>query len=123
MYLDLEEDFETACRKAGNKMNKLKNSLLPPGFFLLLWYYSKFLPQAFVNYINHSGGKKHSLIISNVPGFVKPTHYGGGPIKKFWFLGTGTANLTTFLSVVSMHKRCQISIVSDISQIEDIDAF
>ena len=63
-------------------------------------------------------------MLSNVPGFQKPvTYFGGKRAKKFNFLGSGSGNTATSITICSILKRAQIVVTSDESQIEDVPAF
>lgn len=68
-------------------------------------------------------GAKHTLTFSNFQGFTKPVHYCGGLVRRFFYVGTSVGNAASVLSIVSILKRMQICVSSDITQIEDIDAF
>ena len=50
-YLKLESNLETACKEAKNRMDKIKKSWLPVGFYGLLWFYEAVCPTAFLNHI------------------------------------------------------------------------
>jgi len=52
-----------------------------------------------------TSGAKHTMLFSNVPGYVKDVTYGGGKAKRFFFCGAGAGNLATSLSIVSICKR------------------
>jgi hypothetical protein len=124
LYLKLEMDFAKACEDAKRKMNQMKNSLLPGGFYMLVWWYTACLPAAFTANVLFDSGKKHTICLSNVPGFTKPVTYGdGGVCTRFFSLISGPGNCATAISVVSINKRCQIAFMSDTSQIKDVDAF
>ena len=71
----------------------------------------------------HAAGSKHTMILSNVPGFQKPVYYGGKPAKRFFSLISGPGSLATSISVVSMPEVAQITITADEFQINDIDKF
>jgi len=73
--------------------------------------------------ISRKAGAKHSLVFSNFPGYTKPVYYCGGLSKRFMLMGGATGNCATCLTAVSILKRLNINLTSDITQIEDIDAF
>ena len=86
--------------------------------------YERFLPHAWTNWIYSKAGKKHTILFSNVPGFLEQVNYGGGsPAKRFFTLGSGPSNLATSINIVSIHKRAQVCVTSDESQIEDVPKF
>ena len=66
-------------------------------------------------------GAKHTLLLSNFQGFNKPVHFCGGLVKKFLMVATGGGNCGTFIAVVSILKRMQISISSDTTEIDDME--
>lgn len=102
LYLALEEDIREACLSAKKKMNFMKNSLLPAGFYLLIMFYTTFMPHLFVNSIYQSSGCKHTILLSNVPGYIKPVRYGGQVARRFYSLISGPSSLATSISIVSM---------------------
>ena len=55
-----------------------------------------------MDHVYHSAGAKYTLFLSNVPGFLKPVYYGGKPAKRFFSLVTGSGNIATGISIVSM---------------------
>jgi len=77
VYLDLEEDFKTACQKVKKSMDGIKKSLLPIGTATLIEFYVNFLPQFVLEDFSRGTGSKCSIVISNVPGYMKPVTYGG----------------------------------------------
>ena len=68
-------------------------------------------------------GGKHTLLFSNVTGFVKPVYYFGAKAKRLFYLGTGIGNLASSITMVSVLKRIQVNVTSDEHQIEDIESF
>jgi hypothetical protein len=124
LYLELKENFDDAIEEARKKSNFLKKSLLPAGFYTMTWLYNAIMPVKWASHIYDTSGKKQSILVSNVPGYVKPVKYFGGcPAKRFISLGTGSGNLATTINVISVTKRAQMTVTSDISQIEDLTAF
>jgi len=115
MYLPLEADIKKACSIASKKMNDIKRSIIPMGYYALISFYNVFFAQAFVADTFKSSGQKHTLILSNVPGFLKPVYYGGGCVKRFFSLITGPGSCSTCISVVSILKRVSICVTSDSS--------
>ena len=69
IYLPLEEDFEKACLESSKIMNKMKNSLIPLGQYAVVQCYAWFLPHFWTNHVYRSAGAKHTLMLSNLPGF------------------------------------------------------
>jgi len=63
--------------------------------------------------VSKRGGGKHTMLVSNVPGFLKPVKYFGQEAKRFFSLGSGFGNLSTAFIIVSMPERTQISLTSD----------
>jgi len=124
VYLELKDTLEEACAAAKKTMDKMKRSMIPAGGYTLCQMYTTFLPHYFMDFIyNKSAGPKHSLLFSNVPGFLKPVYYGGKPAKRFFSLITGCGNIATGINIVSMPEIAQMSITTDNSCIEDIDVF
>lgn len=121
IFLKLIDNLEAACEHAKKQMNDLKRSSRPGAFYTLLEFYSCFMPQWFCNTVSQASGAKHSIMFSNVPGYMKPTYYLGSLAKRFYYSGVGTGNISSGIVIVSMLKRFQICITSDETQIKDVD--
>jgi len=78
-----------------------------------------FCSKSFTRKISVNSGKKHTLVFSNVAGFVNPVYYGGQLAKRFFYIGVGTGSLASAIVMVSIMKRCHITVSSDEYQIED----
>ena len=52
--------------------------------------------------INKEAGKKHTILYSNIAGFNVPVHYGGQPVKRFFYLGSGAGTTSTSITMVSI---------------------
>merc|ERR1712086_721679 len=105
IYLKLYEDFKQGCDHAAKIMKKLKKSTQPGAMFSLLQFYGLFMPAGFCEKIGSTSGSKHTLMLTNVPGYVKPVYYGGQPAKRFFYAGSGTGNIATGIVLVSICKR------------------
>lgn len=68
-------------------------------------------------------GKKHSLIFSNVPAFVKPVHVCGYELSRIYLIPSGMGSMATGIMLISVMDQIQCNIASDIAQIEDLDLF
>jgi len=79
----------------------MKKSLIPGGFYMLIWFYNMCLPLFFVSKISKSSGTKYSLVFTNVPSFVKPIHFGGKVAKRQFYCASANGNLSTGFSIVS----------------------
>jgi hypothetical protein len=124
LYMPLEDEIGAACKAVKKKMDFMKKSLIPSGVYTLIWMYNIFFPYFWTNYVSRGSGSKHSLLISNIPGYVKPVTYcGGGKVKKCFFLGSGSGNLATSIGIVSICKRALITINSDETQMDDVNNF
>ena len=114
VYMPLEEDIMVACKAVKKRMDFVKKSMLPSGVYTLLWAYNIVFPYFWTNYVSRGSGCKHSLLISNIPGYVKPVTYAGGcKVKRSFFLGSGSGSLATSIGIISCYKRAQFSINSD----------
>lgn len=102
LYLELRADFEEACSSVSKMTQRFKKSIIPGGGYTLLQFYTTFMPYSWMNMVYHTSGAKHTLLLSNVPGYMKPVHYGGKPAKRFFSLISGSGNLATSISIVSM---------------------
>lgn len=71
----------------------------------MLKSYSIFYSEKTLAFIATNIGGKHTLLFSNVPGFVKPVYFFGGKAKRLFYLGTGIGNLATGITMVSILKR------------------
>jgi hypothetical protein len=58
-------------------------------------------------------GAKHTILVSNIPGFVKPVYYGGQRALRFFYMGAAAGNMCTGIVIVSIEKRCCITVSSD----------
>ena len=103
--MKLIENLEEACQHAKKLMNDLKRSSQPGAFYTLLEFYGCFMPQWWNKHISESSGAKHSIMFSNVPGYVKPTYYLGGLVRRFFYSGVGSGNISSGIVIVSMLKR------------------
>jgi hypothetical protein len=81
------------------------------------------MPASFCDRVSRTSGSKHSIMMTNVPGFIKPVYYGGQKAKRFFYMGAGTGNLCTGVVIVSIDKRCCVTVSSDDTQIKDTKAF
>ena len=105
-------------------MDYLKRSLIPFGMYTIMQFYNMVCPSMFTNWVFRQSGNKHTLLFTNVAAYVKPVHYaGGGLSRRFFFLGSGSGNIATTLSLVSVLKRLQLCVTSDETQIEDVPQF
>ena len=68
-YLKLEKTIEDGCKSAKKMMDIFKRSWIPAGGYTILKFYAICLPHAFMRHTYFSGGDKHTIILSNVPGF------------------------------------------------------
>lgn len=116
MYLKVCEDLEKASLLAKKETDRLKNSLVVVGMFLLTELYTRFFPNAWINLMSLITGRKHTMIVSTVPGFLQRVTYGGGSkVTRFFSLISGTSNLATAINLVSVEKTVQFCLNSDIS--------
>jgi len=60
------------------------------------------------------------MVYTNVPGFVKPVRYGNKLAKRFFAPATGSGNIATAITSISINKRLTITITSDTTQIENL---
>ena len=104
-------------------MSDQKNSLMPAAVLMLLWFYNTCWPSWWISQVFEGSGMKHTLTVSNVPGFVKPVYYSGGIVKRFFSLLSGPGNNACGINIVSVLKRAHICLTADESQIEDVPAF
>ena len=100
--MKLIDNFENACEASGKLMKNMKKSTIPAAIYTLVEFYGMFCTRKFTQGIAQRSGKKHTLVFSNVPGYVKPVYYGGQPAKRFFYLGVGTGNLATAIVIVSV---------------------
>lgn len=63
------------------------------------------------------------MLLSNVPGLLKPTTIFGGQLKRLFYAGSGAGSITTGMYMVSVNKRLQINVTSSKSEIDDLPAF
>ena len=114
LYLPLREDLLEACKAAKQQMNAMKNSLIPVATYQVMTFYASCTPHGFMQHFSDSCGAKHTALFSNIPGFVKPVHFGeGGEATKIFCLGTGSGNIATGFSMISMPKQAQFVLTAD----------
>ena len=113
MYLELDEDFDKACAKVKKETNALKTSFRPAGAYLITKFYLYFLPHYYIMKFIRGIGSKHSIVLSNVPGYVRPVKYGGSVAQRFFSLVTGCGDLATSISVVSTCDNATIAVTAD----------
>ena len=89
----------------------------------LLEFYAFFMPAAWNAMVSKRGGAKHSILLSNVPGYMIPVKYGGQQAKRMFYMGGGSGNICTALVVVSIQKRFCVTVSSDDTQIKDTKGF
>lgn len=113
IFLKLVGNLEKACEMAKQMTKKLKNSTHSAAMKTLVEFYSYFMPAAWVEMVAKESGSKHSILLSNVPGYIIPVKYGGERAKRFFFMGTGTGNICTAITLVSIEKRFSVTVSSD----------
>ena len=86
-------------------MKDLKKSVIPGAIYNLVQFYVMFLPSIIVGGIATEAGEKHTLLYTNVPGFVKPVYFGGQPVKKQYLVTGGLGNICTGIAIISICKR------------------
>ena len=92
----------------------------------MVYLYGTLFPYYWTDYVNRGAGAKHTLLISNIPSYIKPVTYADGcKAKRGYFIGTGAGNLATSIGILTVCKRAQLTINSDDTQmeVEDIQDF
>lgn len=92
-------------------------------FYIGLKLYSMFYPHKLMQKVIQNSGAKHTLVFTNVAGFVKPVLYNGKKLKEMYYLPTAFGSLCTGLTCLSTMDRMKITISSDKFQVDDIDGF
>merc|ERR1711871_716132 len=69
IFLKLVGNLEKACEMAKQMTKKLKNSTHSAAMKTLVEFYSYFMPAAWVEMVAKESGSKHSILLSNVPGY------------------------------------------------------
>ena len=123
LYLKLLEKFEDAIAFSRAEVTRQVKQNSPAGWYLLVKAQQLFYGPAKNAGVNREAGAKYTLLLSNVPGFVKPTTIFGSPLKRFFYAGSGAGSITTGIYVVSVCKRLQINVTSSKSEIDDLPAF
>merc|ERR1712227_622696 len=87
LYLTLENKLENAVKMAKNVANKtLRN--FADAFYVGLKLYSMFYPHRLMQKVIQNSGAKHTLVFTNVAGFIKPVLYNGKWLKEMYYLPT-----------------------------------
>ena len=68
-------------------------------------------------------GTKHSFVLSNIPGFVKPLHLCGHQLQRMWLIPSGMGTMASGILLFSVMDRLSCTIASDELQIKDFDLF
>lgn len=68
-----------------------------------------------------SFGKKHSFVLSNVPGFMKPVHLCGHELQRLYMITSGPGTCATSIFLFSVMDRVQFSVTTDEVQIKELD--
>ena len=123
LYLKLVDNLEKACEMAKKLTTNLKKSTRPTAMKTLIEFYAYFLPNAWNMHVGKSSGAKHSVLLSNVPGYKIPVYYGGQRAKRFFYMGGGSGNICTAIVLITIEKRFNITVSSDDTQIKDTKAF
>uniref|UniRef100_A0A7S3CMV8 O-acyltransferase WSD1 C-terminal domain-containing protein n=1 Tax=Strombidium rassoulzadegani TaxID=1082188 RepID=A0A7S3CMV8_9SPIT len=122
-YMPLDSDLTQATLKHRKSLSIFDNKLMVPGMYALIYLQNLLLSRHLVQGILREAGKKHSLLLSYIPGFLAPVHFAGGRARKVFGFGVGAGNMATAVLVMSTSEVMQLSVNSDESQIEDIDLF
>lgn len=122
VYLPLEQTYKEALSTISAMNKKLRTSLIPAGAYLFMKAMQTFCSSNYCDKLSRNSGSKHTLLYSNFCTFIKPVGLCGSPLKKQYYSGTGTGNIGTSITSVSVLKRTMITLTSDTSQIEDVPA-
>ena len=120
--LDLEAKFDDAVKRA-QKMARNQLKKFPGAMFLLLKLYVKCFTLKRISKLTMDYGEKHSLVLSNIPGLVKPIHLCGNQISRLYIIPTSMGTLASGFVLFSVMDKLQCNISTDELQIEDFDLF
>ena len=101
-------------------MDGMKKSLLPFGSATLIDFYVNTFPQFILEDIARGSGSKCSVLISNVPGFMKPVTYGGSQARKVFSFLTSIGSAGSSVCIVTTMNNASICLTSDEALIEDL---
>ena len=117
------EKFEDAIEFSKTEMmNQIKKNS-PAAWYLLVKAQQLLYPIGKNAAVNREAGAKYTMLLSNVPGFLKPTSIFGSQLKRLYYAGSGAGSITTGMYMVSVNKRLQINVTSSKSEIEDLPTF
>lgn len=121
LYLKLEENFEKAMKMA---RDVVRNTIMnyPGAQYLMSVLYSNVLPLKMFAKLSQSIGAKHTIVFSNVAGFVKPVFYNGAKFSELYYLATATGSCATCMTCVSTLDKIRVTLTADSYQIDDIDS-
>lgn len=89
--------------------------MIPGATYITLQMYSLLYPAFVMESVLNTISSKHTFCFTNVPGWLKPVHFCGGKIKKFFYLGSALGDLATCFSLVTVNKRITMCLASDSS--------
>lgn len=123
-YMKLEDDIDEACKVNLKESKKIKNSLIPWGTYVYLWFMVTVSPTAYFLYSTKNAAAaraKFSFLLTNIPGLMKrTTYFGGNVVTRLSALTTNPGNGATVAMVVSTHNAAQLCLTSDPSMVKDI---
>ena len=91
--------------------------------YILLSLYSKCFSIKRITGIMNDYGAKHNMVMSNIPGFLKPIHIDGNQISKFFCIATSMGTLNSSIVLFSIMDQLTCNISTDELQIENFDLF
>ena len=112
LYLKLVKDMDEAITSVKALVNEQVKAIAPAQYINQMLY-TTFLSASSMAEVCESVGAKHTLTLSNFQGFVKPVHYCGGLVKRFFYVGSAVGNGASLIAIISQLKRMQICISSD----------
>ena len=95
----------------------------PGGSYILARLYAKLFSSKHLTKFTMKVGEKHSLVFSNIPAFVQPTHLYGMELNRMYLMLSSLGTLTSGISLISVMDQINCNVTSDEMQIKDLDLF
>jgi len=105
LYVKLTDNVEEGIHQSKKIMDGFKHSLIPMASFVLMMLYRNFgSTQKNANMLV-GAGKKHTMLWSNIPGYLRTVKYAGQKARRMYFIASSAGTMATGLVMMSFDKR------------------
>lgn len=123
LYVKLTDNVEEGIIQSKKIMNDMKYSFVPMASFILMSLYRMFASTETNAKQLVGAGKRHTMLWSNIPGYMKTVKYAGQKARRMYFIASSAGTMATGLVMMSFDKRLQVNLTADAYHIEDVDGF